>query len=243
LTVTDSVSVQTSRTYSFAVAPPLSVSGPASLPSATVTVTYTQTAVTATGGSGSYSWSQTGLPAGLSINSSSGVISGTPTTLAGSPFNVVVTVTDTNGTTATKTYSLAVSALPLKITTGLLPPGVVNLAYTYTSINATGGLGGYTYTVTGLPPGLTTDGNGDITGTPTSSAGSPYSVTVTVADSGGNSVSKTYTLTISSVLTVATPATLPPATLNSLGFRGATGEIPPCECCESNLLPLPGRGT
>src|SRR5215475_1792890 len=36
--------------------------------------------MTASGGTGSFSWSATGLPAGLSINASSGVISGTPTT-------------------------------------------------------------------------------------------------------------------------------------------------------------------
>jgi catechol 2,3-dioxygenase-like lactoylglutathione lyase family enzyme len=29
----------------------------------------------------------------------------------------------------------------------------------------------------------------------------------------------------------------------SNGLGGATGEIPPCEFCGSNLLPLPGRGT
>src|SRR5436190_1656426 len=36
--------------------------------------------LTASGGSGSYSWSATGLPPGLSINTTSGLISGTPTT-------------------------------------------------------------------------------------------------------------------------------------------------------------------
>src|SRR6185437_3409890 len=47
----------------------------------------------ATGGTAPYTWSATGLPAGLSINSSSGVISGTPTTA--NTYNVTVTATDT----------------------------------------------------------------------------------------------------------------------------------------------------
>jgi Putative Ig domain len=50
----------------------------------------------------------TGLPAGLSINSSSGLISGTPTTAGTS--NVTVTATDTTGATGSASFTWAISS-------------------------------------------------------------------------------------------------------------------------------------
>ncbi|MDI1461574.1 family 43 glycosylhydrolase [Catellatospora sp. KI3] len=47
----------------------------------------------ASGGTGSYTWSASGLPAGLSLNTSTGVVSGTPSTVA----TYTVTVTATSG--------------------------------------------------------------------------------------------------------------------------------------------------
>lgn len=86
---------------------PLSVSGTPG--PATVGQSYSY-APTATGGSGTKAWSTsgTGLPAGLSINSATGLVSGTPTT-AGTVSGIVITVTDTSGS-ASQTVSIAVAA-------------------------------------------------------------------------------------------------------------------------------------
>lgn len=95
----------------------LTITSPAALPPGKVGVPYSQT-ISATGGSGSYTWSATGLPAGLSIGGSSGVITGTPTSATGSPFQVVVKVTDGASASATKTYSLIIE--PATSGTGVL---------------------------------------------------------------------------------------------------------------------------
>jgi len=79
-----------------------------SLPNGTVGTAYSQT-LAATGGTSPYTWKITSgsLPTGLSL-SSSGVISGTPTT-AGGPTSVTFQVTDNTGTTATSSLSITIS--------------------------------------------------------------------------------------------------------------------------------------
>jgi len=64
-----------------------------SLPTGTADSPYAA-ALASTGGIGPYLWSAVGLPAGLNINSSTGTISGTPTT--GGPFSVQVTLLDSS---------------------------------------------------------------------------------------------------------------------------------------------------
>jgi len=228
VTVADANQVTTTNNFSLTVDPALVITGPASLPAGTVNVAYTPTTITASGGVLPYAWSSPALPAGLSI-STSGVISGTPT--AAGTSSVTLKVIDGNGITATAPYSITVEASPLVIASpASLPAGEVNVPYPMTTFTAAGGAQPYSWSITGLPPGLTTNGAGAITGTPTNPVGSPFSVTVTVTDVNFITTTKDYTLTIAPPPTITGPATLPAATLNAaytLTIIAASGGLPP----------------
>ncbi|MBF2054379.1 MAG: putative Ig domain-containing protein [Candidatus Sericytochromatia bacterium] len=163
-----------------------------------------------TGGVAPFSWtiSAGALPDGLSLNTNTGEISGTPTLRGEETFTV--RVTDGQGRTQTRTLSITINRTDSDITvlTASLPPGVSGTAYNRTAcgqtfsgqLSATGGDGDYRWSVSrgNLPPGLTMNSNGSITGTPTQ-VGS-YTFTVRVDDGEENSASKVFTAEISQVL-------------------------------------------
>lgn len=151
------------------------------------------------GGDGVYTWSVSGLPSGLMFNPVYARIEGTPKGSPGS-FDIIITLSDGQGTTVTKTLVMAISAQPLTITTASLPNGTQNSAYTSTTMSATGG-SSYSWTATGLPSGLTMSSAGVLSGTPTVSGSFTVSVTVT---SGGQTTNKSFTLTIAAALTITT---------------------------------------
>ncbi len=145
-----------------------------SLPSATVGIGY-NTSLAATGGVPPYTWTlpNGGLPPGLGLNSA-GAISGTPTTSGSFLFNVQVA--DSSSQTASGQLTIAVNTI--NITTQSLPAGTLNVPYSVT-LAATGGVAPYHWTLSGaLPAGLTLSSAGVISGTPTASGSSSFSVQV-----------------------------------------------------------------
>ena len=206
---TDSAQVTATKAYSVTVAAataPLSITTQAPLAGGEVGVAYTQ-AFAATGGTPPYTWSASGLPSGLSI-SSAGVISGTPA--ASGSFPVTVQATDSAKATATKSFTITVTALT--ITTATLPNGTVGTSYTATTLAATGGTPPYTWSASGLPSGLSISSAGVISGIP-AVAGS-FSVTLKVTDSAQATATQTFTITVAAALTITTAA-LPNATVGT----------------------------
>jgi hypothetical protein len=147
---------------------------------------------------GTLSYSATGLPTGLSISSSTGVISGTASK-AGS-YSVTVTGKDTTGATgsATFTWTVGSAANTVTVTNPGSQTGTVGTAASL-QIAATDSASGQTlsYTATGLPAGLSIGSStGLISGTPTTA--NTYTVTVTATDTTGASGSTTFSWTIGS---------------------------------------------
>jgi hypothetical protein len=156
-----------------------------SLPDGTVGTAYSQT-LAATGGVTPYSWAVVSgsLPAGLSLNSSTGEISGTPTTSETANFTVEVTDSNTPADTDQQALSITINPETLTITTTSLPDGQVGVAYSET-LQASGGVTPYSWAVISgsLPAGLSLNSStGEISGTPTAYGTSNFTVEVTDSD-------------------------------------------------------------
>jgi hypothetical protein len=221
-----------------------------------VGIAYSQT-FSASGGAGiaSYAWSlvqNTTPPPGLTF-STSGVLSGTPTTAGTFPFTVQVSSTlPANGViTASQSFSVVISAFPALAITGSLSAGTVGATYS-AALGATGGFGAGTYTFSlssgSLPPGTQLSAGGVLSGTPTAAGTFPIVVKVTSTQPGLEvtlppvTATQSFSVVIYPVLAV-TPQTLAPgmvgaaysATIAATGGYGAgtytfslaSGALPP----------------
>jgi len=201
--VIDSTQQRATRNFTVVVTAPLTIVTP-SLNSGSVGASYTQT-LQATGGSGGYSWSiASGQAPGLTLNSN-GVLSGIPLTAGAFPLSIQVM--DSSERTATRSYTLQIGSSVTIVTTSL-PNGAVGVPYSQV-LQAAGGATPYTWTVSGgqLPPGLSLNTAGTLTGTP--QVAGPFSFNVQVTDSAQAQASRAFSLQISSGLTITTSALSP----------------------------------
>jgi hypothetical protein len=220
------------------ISPAVPLSITTSVPTITTTSQWLPTAavgsafsydLTATGGTPPYvRWaiSAGSLPLGLTLNSSTGTLSGTPTNVAA--YNFSVTVQDSTGVVSAPQQFTIVTGVT--ILTSSLPKGTEWATYS-AQLTAGGGQPGYNnwIVISGvLPPGLFLDASaGLLSGTPTDIGSYSFSVTVTDSASIG-STPQPFTIVIAPALEILTGALqsgLPGVPYNAT--LSATGGTPP----------------
>ena len=192
------------------------INGPVSITCPTTTtgtqgVSFNTGALTVVGGTAPYTFSIVGtLPTGLSLNTGSGAISGTPG--ASGTFNVKVT--DANGATATSCAFTINGTISIACPTNTM--GTQGVPFTTVALSVTGGLAPYTFSIVGtLPAGLSLNtSNGAISGTP--SASGTFNVKVTDAN---NATATSCLFTINGPLSVGCPT-------NTKGTQGVPFSSP-----------------
>jgi hypothetical protein len=190
--------VQQDFTINIGTPTPLSITT-TSLPTGTVNTTYSAT-LQATGGIPPVTWSivSGALPAGLNLDTSFGVISGTPTAVGTSAFTVQAADQSNPQLTATAALSITLTAGLLKITTTSLPAGTTGSSYS-ASLQTSGGTPPVTWSVStgALPAGLSlTPATGAISGTPSAAGTTNFTVTATDTSVPVQSVQQALSITI-----------------------------------------------
>jgi large repetitive protein len=225
--VADAGGATLTKPYTVTINPALTIT-PA-LPQGTAGASYHQT-ITVAGGSKPYpTFTVTGFNAGatglspiaVTANPGSGTVVVNGTATAAGTVGFTVNVTDAAGSTLTKTYSITINPA---ITVGNLSATqwTAGMSGFPGTLTLTGGTGTLSIAATsGLPAGLTANRVGNsitFSGTPTS-AGTFASGSVTIHDSAGASVTKTFSISIHAAPTIGN-LTANQWTVGRPGFNG-----------------------
>jgi hypothetical protein len=205
---------------------PVITTGSGSLPDWTVNVTGYSLSNTWTDGTAPFTWSWTGygggyginsIPPGLSINSTTGLISGTPDTTGS--YDVAITITDYAGQTNTVYDQVTINPPPALVSS--LPDSTDTADYSHQLLGAFTGTAPFTFSSIGtLPMGTSlNDGLAVIDGTLGGDTyPATYNFTIGVEDACGvTATPQSYTVTVYEVPTFSpvTGTTLPDATVGN----------------------------
>ncbi|HNG31453.1 MAG TPA: putative Ig domain-containing protein [Blastocatellia bacterium] len=176
----------------------------ADLPGGTAGVPYQQTLSALPAGKYSFALTSGTLPNGLTLVN--GLFSGTPTQTG--VFNFRLTATGAGSCSGFRDYQLNIACPTVTLSSAPLARG--NVGATYSQTLTTSPAGNYSFAVTAgtLPPGLTLNSNGLISGTPSQLG--LFSFRVAATGFGGCSGVADYQINVSGCATISpAPATLP----------------------------------
>ncbi len=163
------------------------------------------------------------FPTGLSLNSETGVISGTPGQNTNGVYSIPISVTEAGGGETSAAFSMTINTLPVVSNSSPLPNGIVGALYPPITITISGGtLPLKSFTESGLPPGLTLDNTGVLSGTPTQAG--VFTPTLGATDSVNGTSPQMFQITIT---TATAQLQVSPA---SLTFSApSNGNAPPSQ--------------
>lgn len=196
-TASNSSGTSAAARVTFTITPVLLTLSPpqSQLPGATAGNAWRQK-LTVSGGTAPYTFSATALPPGLTLNTVSGELAGTPAATGDYAFQI--TATDSQGSMGTTSYTLSVKpavadTLALGPAAGTLPQATAGKSYAQ-SFNVTGGTPPYRWQYDGkLPEGLIF-AEGQLSGTAVQTGSSAFVIKVT--DAAGLTQQASYTLAV-----------------------------------------------
>jgi large repetitive protein len=152
--------------------------------------------LSATGGTAPYVWAVANgtLPTGVTLNTTTGALSGTATAIGN--FNFVAQVTDSRAQAAQKVFTVTVNPLPLEIAISAQTSLVQGSSFNGQA-TATGGAQPYTWSIVAgvLPAGISLNATtGAIAGIPT--AAGDFAFTVEAKDAQGRTASRSFSIKV-----------------------------------------------
>ncbi|MFP3824666.1 putative Ig domain-containing protein [Pseudomonas sp. SIMBA_021] len=237
-TATNASGTSSPATVTITVTPPTLAITPTTLPNGTQSTAYSQSLSTSAG-TAPYSYAITAgsLPAGMSLNTGTGTLSGTPT--AGGAFNLTITATDAYSATGSRAYTLLINGLP-PVANALSTTVAANSSANTIPLNITGGAATSVAVASAPSHGSATASGTSISYTPAAGFSGADSFTYTATNASGTSSPATVSITVGAPSITLSPGSLSngtagtpySATLNATG-----GAVPYSYSITSGSLP------
>ncbi|SDA39468.1 putative Ig domain-containing protein, partial [Pseudomonas sp. NFPP15] len=237
-TATNASGTSSPATVTITVTPPTLAITPTTLPNGTQSTAYSQTLSTSAG-TAPYSYAITAgsLPAGMSLNTGTGTLSGTPT--AGGAFNLTITATDAYSATGSRAYTLLINGLP-PVANALSTTVAANSSANTIPLNITGGAATSVAVASAPSHGSATASGTSISYTPAAGFSGADSFTYTATNASGTSSPATVSITVSAPSITLSPGSLSNGTAGtpySATLSATGGTVPYSYSITSGSLP------